>query len=203
MLQEQALLLGRAFAPGEAARVIAGERGAAERLERAVHRSRLVAELAGTAILLPPVGAALPLVQPGQKLGITFFHHDAAKGNVAARTGAAKPEHLQRFVTRGRVARGVLDLVEADILGRAFERFRRGVRRNAEDHQRRTGQQKASKHQTLSHTRSMVRRVKPEGRLVPRTRTRPPSSPGRTFRIMLCGLVTIPYFLAAIMAGGT
>src|SRR5215510_13645995 len=150
MLQEQALLLGRAFAPGEAARVIAGERGAAERLERAVHRSRLVAELAGTAILLPPVGAALPPVQPGQKLGFTFFHHDAAKGNVAARTGAAKPEHLQRFVTRGRVARGVLDLVEADIFDRAFAGFWRSVCPDPENHQHRSGQQNASKHRTLS-----------------------------------------------------
>src|SRR5215475_4228451 len=144
------LLRGRAFAPGDAARVIVGERGAAKRLERAVHRPRFMAELAGTAILLPPVRTPLPPVQPGQKLGFTFFRHDAAKRDIAARAGAAKPEDFQRFVTRGRVARGVLDLVEADIFDRALAGLWRSVCPDPENHQHRSGQQNASKHRTLS-----------------------------------------------------
>src|SRR5262245_17289459 len=83
------LLRGRAFAPGDAARVIVGERGAAKRLERAVHRPRFMAELAGTAILLPPVRAALPPVHPAPERGVTWLHLDAANAHDAAPTAAA------------------------------------------------------------------------------------------------------------------
>src|SRR5262249_4106532 len=128
---------------------------------------------------------------------------DAAQGDVAARTGAAKPEHLQRFVTRGRVARGILDVVEADILRRAFAGFRRGVGRNADDHQRRTGQQNASKHQTLSHSCSMVARVKPEAGLLRKPVPSPDQVRAGLFGSIALRARTIPYVLAAIMAAGT